>query len=145
VDFLPDDVVQISAEAFEAALAELTSVLGPEAVLATPQEMAEFRDPFQPAQWKAFWPGVVVQPATLEDVQAVVRLAVRYGIPVWAQGQGRNNGYGGAAPRVSGGITVNFRRMNKVLELDEELGYALLEPGVSFQQLYDEIQPTRPR
>lgn len=140
MDFLPGEVAEVPADAFSAALAELTALLGPDAVLAEPAELAEFRDPFQPAQWKAFWPGAVVQPATVEDVQAIVRLAVRYGIPVWAQGQGRNNGYGGAAPRMSGGITVNFRRMNRVLELDEDLAYALLEPGVSFQQLYDEIR-----
>ena len=120
MDFLPDDVAEISADAFSATLAELTAILGPDSVLAETAETADFRDPFQPTQWKAFWPGAVVQPTTVEDVQAIVRIAVKYGIPVWAQGQGRNNGYGGAAPRVSGGITVNFRRMNRVLELDEE-------------------------
>jgi len=139
MDFLPDDVVEIPDDTFATALAEMTIALGADAVL-TGDEATEFRDPFQPEQWTAFWPGAVVQPTTAEQVQDVVRIAVRHGIPLWSQGQGRNNGYGGAAPRVSGGITVNFRRMNRVLELDEELCYALVEPGVSFQQLHEEIR-----
>lgn len=139
-DFLPEVVAEVPADTFQAALAELTKVLGADAVLTQPEEKAEYRDPYQPEQWKAFWAGAVVQPTTVEQVQAVVRIAAAHRIPLWSQGQGRNNGYGGAAPRVSGGITINFRRMNRVLELNEELGYALVEPGVSFQDLYDAIE-----
>jgi len=100
----------------------------------------QFQDPFQPAQWDAFRPVAVVQPGSVDQIQRIVCAAVRHGVPLWTQGQGRNNGYGGAAPRLSGGVTLDFRRMNRVLELDEELGYALLEPGVSFADLYDEIE-----
>ncbi|MDO7410091.1 hypothetical protein Q5X49_18370 [Acinetobacter baumannii] len=42
---------------------------------------------------------------------------------LWSLEQGRNNGYGGTAPRLSSGVTVNFHRMNNILELNEELGY----------------------
>jgi 4-cresol dehydrogenase (hydroxylating) flavoprotein subunit len=140
MDFLPGDEANIPADTLATALAELTEALGADAIHTEPGALSDFRDPFQPREWRAFWPGAVVQPATTGHVQAIVRTAVKHGIPVWAQGQGRNNGYGGAAPRLSGGITVNFRRMNRVIELNEDLAYALVEPGVSFQQLYDEIQ-----
>jgi 4-cresol dehydrogenase (hydroxylating) len=78
-------------------------------------------------------------PETTEEVQAVVRIAGEHGVALWAQGQGRNNGYGGAAPRVRGSVTVSLRRMNRVLEIDEELGYAVVEPGVSWSELYEAI------
>ena len=50
-----------------------------------------------------------------------------------------------AAPRVSGGITLNYRRMNRVLKIDEDLGYALVEPGVSFQDMYDALEASGSR
>lgn len=138
-DFLPAEVAEVAPATFEAALAELRDALGADWVIPGDGE-GEFRDPFQPAEWTAFWPSAVVQPASADQVQAVVRVAAKHGIPLWSQGQGRNNGYGGAAPRVSGGITLNLRRMNRVLHLDEELGYALIEAGASFQDVYDAIE-----
>lgn len=139
-EFLPAVTAPTTDEQLSAALAKLSEAIGADRVLSTPDEIAEFRDPFQPAEWDAFLPAAVVQPGTTEHVQDIVRIAALHGVHLWAQGQGRNNGYGGAAPRVSRSITVNFRRMNEVITIDEQLGYALVEPGVSFQQLYDEIE-----
>ena len=39
-----------------------------------------------------------------------------------------------------GSVVVNLRRMNRVLEIDEELGYAVVEPGVRWFDLYEAIQ-----
>ena len=61
-------------------------------------------------------------------------------MPLWTHGQGRNNGYGGPAPRVSGSVIVSLRNMNRVLEINEELGYAVVEPGVRWFDLYEAIQ-----
>ena len=44
----------------------------------------------------------VVMPETTEQVQAVVRIANEHGVPLWTHSTGRNNGYGGPAPRVGG-------------------------------------------
>jgi hypothetical protein len=35
---------------------------------------------------------------------------------------------------------VNLRRMNRVLEINEEMGYAVVEPGVTWSQLYEAIE-----
>ncbi|WP_310634088.1 FAD-binding oxidoreductase [Paraburkholderia sp.] len=136
--FIPERGTTAEPSAVAAALAAMTVALGAERVIVG--DGGEFRDPFQPSAWHAFATAGVVQPDSAEDVQTIVKIAAQHGVPVWAQGQGRNNGYGGAAPRVSGGITINFRRMNRVLKIDEELGYALVEPGVSFQDMYDAIE-----
>jgi FAD binding domain len=74
----------------------------------------------------------VVSPASVEEVQAVVRAANKYGVPLSPVATGKNNGYGGAAPRLAGAVVVNTgAQMNKILEVNERCGYALLEPGVS--------------
>ena len=79
-------------------------------------------------------------PTTVEEIQEIVRVANEHKVPLWTHGQGRNNGYGGPAPRVRGSVIVSLRRMNRVLEIDEELGYALVEPGVRWFDLYEAIQ-----
>lgn len=138
-DFIPTDDVDVDSTVVAAALREIATAIGSNRVL-SPDGAAEYRDPFQPVAWEAFAAGGVVQPESSDEVQQIVAIAARHRVPLWAQGQGRNNGYGGAAPRVSGGITLNYRRMNAVLSIDEELGYALIEPGVSFQDMYDALE-----
>jgi 4-cresol dehydrogenase (hydroxylating) len=69
-----------------------------------------------------------------------VRIANEYGVPLWTIGQGRNNTYGGAAPRVRGSVIVNLREMNRVLEVDEDLCYAVVEPGVRWFDLHDALE-----
>ena len=51
-----------------------------------------------------------------------------------------NNGYGGPAPRLDGSVIVSLRNMDKVLEIDEELAYCVVEPGVRWFDLYDAIK-----
>lgn len=48
--------------------------------------------------------------------------------------------YGGSAPVVNGSVVLDLRRINSILEINEEYGYAIVEPGVSFFDLYEEIQ-----
>lgn len=50
-------------------------------------------------------------------------------------------GYGGAAARVQGSVVLDMgRRMDKVLELNEQSAFCLLEPGVSYYMLFDAIK-----
>jgi 4-cresol dehydrogenase (hydroxylating) len=130
--------VDITTDRLEAALADVRAVIGDEHLLSGDPAL-EFRDPFWHASWDQYDACAVAQPETAEQVQEIVRIAGRYGLPVWTTSQGRNNGYGGSSPRVKGSLVVNLRRMNKIHEINEELGYAVIEPGVRWTDLYDEI------
>jgi 4-cresol dehydrogenase (hydroxylating) flavoprotein subunit len=130
----------ISESSLERALEELSAVVGADAVLRSAEALREFRDPFWHLDWDHYEASAVVQPASVEEVQAIVRIANERRVPLWITSQGRNNGYGGSSPRVRGSVVVNLRRMNKVLEIDEELGYAVVEPGVRWFDLYEAIQ-----
>jgi FAD/FMN-containing dehydrogenase len=122
------------------ALDAFAGALGAGAVLTSEQELREFRDPYAYVGWDEFTAGAVVMPSSVEDVQAVVRIANEHRVPLWTFGQGRNYTYGGPAPRVRGSVLVNLRRMDRVLEVDEELAYALVEPGVRFFDLHDALR-----
>ncbi|KAL2783798.1 hypothetical protein BJX66DRAFT_344626 [Aspergillus keveii] len=82
-----------------------------------------------------------VYPGSVEEVQAVVRWANKFRIPIFPISIGRNLGYGGAAPRVRGSVIVDLgRRMNRVLDIDPDNCTCLVEPGVTFYALYEAIQ-----
>jgi 4-cresol dehydrogenase (hydroxylating) flavoprotein subunit len=124
----------------EQAIEEFVGVLGPERVLTGADRLNEYRDPFQHESWDEYTASVVLAPTTVEEIQAIVRIANRHKVPLWTHGQGRNNGYGGPAPRLKGSAIVSLREMNRVLEINEELGYAVVEPGVRWFDLYEAIK-----
>ena len=98
-------------------------------MLTSEEDLLEFRDPFWFRGWDDYEAAAVVQPQSVEEIQAIVRIANEHKVPLWVSGVGKNNGYGGSSPRVRGSVVVNLRRMNRVLEIDEELGYAVVGPA----------------
>ena len=131
--------VDLSSAQLERALDAFRGVVGAEHVL-TGEAALEFRDPFWYRDWPQYDASAVLQPATVEEVQAIVRLANEHRVPLWTTSQGRNLGYGGSSPRVRGSVVMNLRRMNRILEIDEELGYAVVEPGVSWFELCEAVR-----
>ena len=130
----------VSAEQLARALDVFTTALGDEAVLTSDEALLEFRDPFAYPTWDSYLASAVVMPTSVEEVQQVVRIANEHAVPLWTHGRGMNNGYGGPAPRVDGSVIVSLRKMDQVLEIDEECAYAVVEPGVRWFDLYDAIQ-----
>jgi 4-cresol dehydrogenase (hydroxylating) flavoprotein subunit len=116
------------------------AALGSDKVLTGDEDLREFRDPFQHATWDEYTASAVVMPTTVEEIQDVVRIANEHKVPLWTHGTGRNNGYGGPAPRVRGSVIVSLRNMNRVLEINEECAYAVVEPGVRWFDLYEAIK-----
>src|SRR5665213_1011065 len=125
---------------FRTALRDFAAALGEEWVVSDPSALVEFFDPYNLPGRTDFKPSAALFPASVEEIQAILRIANRDRIPLWTVSQGKNNAYGGAAPRLPGAVLVNLRRMNKVLEIDETCAYAVVEPGVRFFDLYDAIR-----
>jgi len=130
----------MSAATLDRALDRFAAALGAEKVVSDPEQLREFSDPFAFPGWREHAPGAAVTPSEVEEVQAVVRIAAEEGVALWTHSTGRNNGYGGAGPLLGGSVVLSLRNMNRVLELDGELGYALVEPGVRWFDLYEAIE-----
>lgn len=128
----PPTLAPEATEALVAALAE-------DRVVTDPAEVGEIRDPYWIPGDDSYLGSAVVYPTTVEEVQAVMRVANEHGLAVWPHGQGRG-GYGGPSPRVRGSVQVSLQRMDRVLEIDEDLAYAVVEPGVRWYDLYDAIE-----
>jgi 4-cresol dehydrogenase (hydroxylating) len=85
-------------------------------------------------------PSGVAYPASTADVQTIVRLANQYRFPLYSISTGENRGLGLRSPIQPGCLIVDVgARMNRILEIEETLCFAVIEPGVTYQQLYDEL------
>jgi 4-cresol dehydrogenase (hydroxylating) len=81
----------------------------------------------------------VVEPVSREELQAIVEIANRHGVPIYPVSTGKNWGYGSRVP-VHDAALVHLARMNRILDFNETLGYVTVEPGVTQRQLYEFLQ-----
>ncbi len=78
-------------------------------------------------------PDYVVCPQSVEQIQEIIRLANRERIPVVPLGAGLS--LAGLAVPLKGGILLDLKRMDRIIEVNEKARYAVLECGVSQGQL----------
>jgi 4-cresol dehydrogenase (hydroxylating) len=122
---------------FTQALRDFASVVGETNMIASAGSLGDYADPFAPGpDTSAFAAGAAVLPASVDEVREVLRVARVHGVPLWPVSTGRNFAYGGAAPRLRGSVVLDLKRMDRVLEVDEKLAYALVEPGVTYFDLH---------
>jgi 4-cresol dehydrogenase (hydroxylating) len=73
----------------------------------------------------------VVYPESTADVQAVVRIANEVRVPLYPISTGRNWGLGSRLPVRDGAVVVDLSRMDRIHEVNETHGHAVIEPGVT--------------
>jgi glycolate oxidase len=84
-------------------------------------------------------PDAVVLPATTGQVAAVVKLAHQAGVPVVARGAG--TGLSGGSVPIEGGLVVVTSRLRRILEVNPEDRYAIVESGVVNVELSAAVAP----
>jgi FAD/FMN-containing dehydrogenases len=134
---LPRGVVQAE---FEQAVTKFRALLGDENVLVAADQLAPYNKIMMSVENAEHAPSAAVTATTVEQVQGIVRICNEHKIPVWTISTGRNFGYGSAAPGQRGQVILDLKKMNKILKVDPVMCYALVEPGVTYGQLYDYIQ-----
>lgn len=135
----------MTADQFRQALSRLRQVVGNDWVFNSEADLETYRDSYSP-----FWgeaqerkAAAAVAPANVDQVQAVIHIANEYRLPIYPISTGKNLGYGGSAPNLSGSVIVDLKRMNRILEVDATRGFALVEPGVSYFDLYNYMRERR--
>jgi len=131
----------ISNKDFAAALKEFRTTVGDQWVFTSDEDVALYRDAYSPywGEKEERLASAAVAPSSADEVQALMRTANKYRIPMYPISTGRNLAYGGSAPVYSGSVVLDLKRMNRVLEVNERNAYALVEPGVSYFDLYNYI------
>ena len=110
---------------------------GPDSVFTEPVDLLAYECDGLPHLREA--PVAVVLPTSASEVQAVVRLCHREGVPFVARGHG--TGLSGGATPVAGGIIIGLGRMNRVLDVDVPNRRVTVEPGVTNLEITRRVAP----
>ncbi|KAK4223988.1 hypothetical protein QBC38DRAFT_34364 [Podospora fimiseda] len=121
------------------AIQEFISVVGKDAVFID-SALSDYIDPYDvnehdPSKRKV--PSAAVCPQSLPQLKSIVAIANNHKIPLWTFSRGKNLGYGGPAPRVNGSVALDLHRMDRIIEVNDQFHYAVVEPGVTWSQLYE--------
>ncbi len=83
-------------------------------------------------------PDLVVQPASKEEIAAIVKVANKERIPIVSRGSGTNLS-GGTVP-VQGGIVLHLNRLNRLQEIDSDNLTATFQPGLITAELHLQVE-----
>lgn len=116
----------------------LLQALGSDQVITQSDELALYDDDF--SEVEPVLPKVVVLPTSVAQVQHIVRVASRFGASITPRVAGTN--VAGLTVPAPDSLVVDFRRMNRIVQLFEEDRVIVLEPGVTQQMLKDYLDGT---
>lgn len=122
------------SDVLTAALPHLRRAVGRANVVTDPRELGAAEQATYATRQKV---PAIVRPADRKQVQACIRIANRFGLRLWPVSRGKNWGYGSRVPAETGNVMLDLGRMNRIVEVDEELAFARVEPGVTFGQLHE--------
>src|SRR5262247_4840922 len=108
-----------------ALINELRAVVGDHYVLVEKEDVIVYE---QDGSIFQVMPEIVVLPADVEQVAAVVKAARRANVPIVPRGSG--TGLAGGAVPAEGGIVLSLARLDRILKIDLQNRIAIVEPGV---------------
>jgi glycolate oxidase len=79
-------------------------------------------------------PDIVIRPKDAKEISEILKVANEKNIPVVPRGGGDDE-FGGSKPIGDGGIVLDMKRMNNVLNLDEDNLIVTVEAGISWGKL----------
>ena len=130
------------SETIDSAIEAWKRALGHHAVSDAPEILTRYARSTSPRPGTQ--PACILYPTYREQVQEIVRIAGENGVPLYPISRGRNWGYGDACAPGNSVAIVDLSRMNQIIELDRELGYAVIEPGVTQRQFYEHVRAYAP-
>ncbi|MGI9431669.1 MAG: FAD-binding oxidoreductase, partial [Myxococcota bacterium] len=113
----------------------LTAAVGPHGILSKPEELFAYEA--DGLTLHRGCPVAVVLPRDKAEVQAVVRACRAAEVPFVPRGAG--TGLSGGATAIAGGVVIEMQRMNRLLRVDAEDRYAVVQPGVVNAELSEAI------
>ncbi len=108
-----------------ALLPALRSIVGVDACLSSPEELFVYE--CDGLTLHSGRPLAVVLPRSRDEVQQVVRACREHGVPFVPRGAGTGLSGGALA---DGGVVIECSRLNRIIEVNAEDRYAIVEPGV---------------
>ena len=112
----------------EEVVEALKAAVGVEHVFTDPESLDKYKTDEETDSRFFHTPEVVVAPGSAEEVAAVMKIANKYIVPVTPRGAGTSVSCGAIA--VCGGIVLLMERMDKIVEINADGMYMIVEAGV---------------
>jgi glycolate oxidase len=116
---------------------QFKDAVGHEAVLTDPVQLVTYECDALPHLRSV--PELVLLPRSAADVQAIVRICNKEGVPFVARGHG--TGLSGGALPVPGGVVISLAKLNRVLAVDIPNRRVTVEPGVTNLEITRQVAP----
>lgn len=116
----------------------LKAIVGAEHVFADEATLDKYKTDEETNPHKFHTPEAVVAPANAEEIAAVVKLANEAEVPVTVRSAGTSLADGAIA--VCGGIILLMERLNKILEINPEAMYMVVEAGALTKEIQEAAQ-----
>lgn len=117
-------------------LKEFQAIVGSENVLSDIEDRVTYS--YDAAVLESRIPLAAVMPGTSEETGKIINLCYEHALPITVRGAGTNLS-GGTIPR-SDGIVLLTGRLNKIIEVNEQDMYAVVEPGVVTTKLANVVE-----
>jgi glycolate oxidase len=136
----PEETAQLPQSPRLDLLAQIRATLGEDQVLASPDVPIDYTHDEALGE-QPVTPLAVVFPRSTNDVAALLRLCNDHPTPVPVVVRGSGTGLAGGCLPVSDGIVLSFDRMRAIRQLDTDNQVAVLEPGVTLDELDQALKP----
>jgi FAD/FMN-containing dehydrogenase len=124
----------------EELLSRLAEIVGQDYVSDRPEELYLYsRDPGAQKPRRADY---VVMPGTVDEVQRIVRLANREKVAITPMGAGLT--LSALTVPLKGGMVLDMKRMDRIIEVNEASRYAVIEAGVTQAALRAYLEKNHP-
>ena len=129
----PQEIITLKAMEL---ITELKDLVGEKNVIHDASLLKAFSEDFSISP--SSMPDYAVKPKDKGEIQEIVKIANRENIPLIPVSSGVH--FNGTTIPSKGGIVVDLRRMDRVLEIDERNRMARIEPGVTWGKLQEELE-----
>lgn len=125
----------MSQKTVDSIAQDLTKIVGEKNVMTSETDLHAYS--YDAAVLDSQMPGYVVRPETSEALGGIVQFCNQNGLPLTVRGAGTNLS-GGTIPH-PGGLVVLMNGLNRILEINEQDLYAVVEPGVVTAKFASEV------
>lgn len=113
----------------------LTAIVGSQHVSTDPVELYSYATD---ASFRVAMPGVVAKPGTKEEVVAIVNLCRVHGVSITPRGAASS--FAGQSLNLRGGLILDLRRMDQILEINMEDRVVRAQPGINYARLNEALR-----
>lgn len=114
----------------------ITSVVGKENCQFSSEELKQFERTTFKTDIKV---SGVAKVKNKNQIKALVQLANQHHFPIYPLSTGQNYGYGSKVPTCQNALVIDLSQMNRIISYDQKMGTITVEPGVTFEQVFNHL------